>query len=153
MVFTLVICGALYVVARTMVAPVGGKQDTYTAVFNDASGLYAGSSVRLAGVAVGKVESVAVDGTLASVRFTVQKDHAPDDNSEFAVRYQNLVGQRYLEVIRKEGAHGRQKPGQLITTARTVSAFDISELFSSVAPLIGDLDPAELNKFAENVGL
>lgn len=149
--FTVVVCVAMFVVAQTMVAPVEGQKNTYTALFNDASGLYEGNAVRLAGVAVGKVTSVELDGTLAKVTFTVQGEHAPDSNSDLAIRYQNLVGQRYLEIIRKDGARERQDPGEVIPTARTISAFDITELFNGVAPLIGDLDPAELNKFAENV--
>ncbi|GAB17244.1 Mce family protein [Gordonia effusa NBRC 100432] len=152
-VFSIIVCAAMYVIGRTMVAPVGGEQRTYSAVFNDASGLYTGSSVRLAGVAVGKVDSVSVDGTLAKVEFTVQSEHAPDDNSQFAIRYQNLVGQRYLEMIRVDGARGRQNSADVIQTDRTISAFDVTEVFSNVVPLIGDLDPGDLNKFAENLGL
>lgn len=156
-VFSIIVCAAMYVIGRTMVAPVGGEQRTYSAVFNDASGLYAGSSVRLAGVAVGKVQSVSVDGSVdgasAKVDFTVQSEHAPDGNSEFAIRYENLVGQRYLEVIRVDGAQGRQDSAEVIPTNRTISAFDITEVFSNIAPLIGDIDPSELNKFAENLGL
>lgn len=152
-VFTLAIGGAMLVIGRTMVDPVEGRQSLYTALFNDASGLYQGNSVRLAGVAVGKVESVEVDGPLARVRFSVQDAHAPEQNSEFAIRYQNLVGQRYLEMIRKPEKADRQKSGVPIPTARTISAFDITDLFNGVAPLIGTFDPAELNKFAENVGL
>lgn len=152
-VFILAISAAMMVIGRTMVDPVEGEQGRYVALFNDASGLYQGNSVRLAGVAVGKVESVEVDGPLAKVTFSVQDSHAPEQNSEFAIRYQNLVGQRYLEMIRKGEKAERQKPGVPIPTARTISAFDITDLFNGIAPLIGDLDPAELNKFAENVGL
>lgn len=150
--FTLLISGAMMIIGRTMVDPVEGEQTSYTALFNDASGLYAGSSVRLAGVAVGKVDEVEVQGNLAKVTFTVQNSHPPDSNSEFAIRYQNLVGQRYLEVIRKDGAKAKQRASDVIATSRTISAFDVTELFNGIAPLIGDLDPAELNKFAENVG-
>jgi phospholipid/cholesterol/gamma-HCH transport system substrate-binding protein len=152
-VFAAVVLAAMAVITETMTAPVSGKQGVYSALFNDASGLYAGSNVRLAGVAVGKVESVEVDGALAKVTFTAQDAHAPEDNSEVAIRYQNLIGQRYLEIVKKDGAKRKQKQAEVIPPNRTVSSFDITELFNGIAPLINEIDPAELNKFAENMQL
>lgn len=151
--FVAIVVAAMIVITQTMVAPVSGRQSTYSALFNDASGLYEGNSVRLAGVAVGKVTSVEVDGALAKVSFTAQDSHAPEDNSKVAIRYQNLIGQRYLEVVRNDGAKGRQKQTQTIPPDRTISSFDITELFNGVAPLINEIDPEELNKFARNMQL
>lgn len=149
--FIAVVVTAMVVIMQTMVAPVEGKVGTYSALFNDAAGLYRGNSVRLAGVAVGKVTSVEVDGALARVTFTAQNAHAPEDNSEVAIRYQNLIGQRYLEIVRKDGARAHQNQTEIIPPARTISSFDITELFNGVAPLINEIDPAELNTFAENL--
>lgn len=149
--FVLVVGGAMVVIGRTIVDPVSGSQSKYVAMFTDSSGLYKGSSVRLAGVQVGKVDQVEVEGNLSKVSFTVQDSHAPNANSEFAIRYQNLVGQRYLEVILSDEPADKQRSSDVIGTARTISSFDITELFNGIAPLIGDLDPAEINEFADNI--
>ncbi|GAC58132.1 Mce family protein [Gordonia hirsuta DSM 44140 = NBRC 16056] len=151
--FVVLVGSASLVVARIMMAPVPGDKVVYTALFTDVSGLYAGDSVRVAGVAVGKIESVELDGGTAQVRFSAQADRPLDATTRIAVRYQNLVGQRYLEVIRTPDATARQDPSEPIPTTRTVPSFDVTELFNGIAPLIGEIDPAILNKFAGNVGL
>ena len=63
------------------------------------SGLYAGDDVRISGVQVGKVESIRLDGRIAKVDFTAQEDHPVFANTVAAVRYQTLVGQRYVELV------------------------------------------------------
>lgn len=151
--FLVLVGSAMFVVARIMMAPVPGDKVVYTALFTDVSGLYAGDSVRVAGVAVGKVESVELADGSAQVRFSAQADRPIDANTRIAVRYQNLVGQRYLELLRTPGATGRQDPADAIPTSRTVPSYDVTELFNGIAPLIGDIDPAILNRFAHNVGL
>src|SRR4051812_49761498 len=70
---------------------------TYHAVFSDVTGLNKGDDVRIAGVRYGQVKSVKVaDTNYAEVTFTVKKDIQLETNATVAVRYLNLVGQRYL---------------------------------------------------------
>lgn len=149
--FVVVVVVAMGLIVRLMLAPVPGDKVTYTAVFNDVSGLYTGNPVRIAGVAVGKVTAIDLDGANARVSFTVASDHQLDQNSQVAVRYQNLIGQRYLEVIRHDGDSARQSPEESIETNRTIPSFDITDLFNGIAPLIGSVDPAEVNRFLGNM--
>ncbi|MCF8571690.1 MCE family protein [Gordonia sp. HY002] len=151
--FVLVICAGSFVVVRIMRSPVPGDMIAYSALFTDVSGLYTGDAVRISGVAVGKVESVELVGPLARVGFTVADDHRLESDTVIAVRYQNLVGQHYLEVVGKPGPAPRQERSADIPTSRTIPSFDVTALFNSVAPLIGDVDPKILNDFAENVAL
>ncbi|WP_341267791.1 MlaD family protein [Gordonia malaquae] len=153
MAFVMLIGAAMFVVVRVMVEPVPGDKDRYTAMFTDVSGLFDGDAVRLAGVAVGKIESIDLDGAAARVVFTVVREHRLDDNSVIAVRYQNLLGQHYLEVVRRPRPGGPQDPAQTIAVTRTVPSFDVTDLFNNVLPLINDVDPKILNTFAENIGL
>ncbi|GED96639.1 MCE family protein [Gordonia crocea] len=150
-VFIAVIAAAMAVIARTLISPVPGDKISYSAVFSDVSGLYEGDAVRVAGVAVGKVRQIDLDGVSARVTFTVVSDHRLDDNAEVAVRYQNLVGQRYLEILRRDGSHGPQSPGSVIPSSRTVPSFDVTGLFNGMAPLIGAIDPAEINRLSESM--
>ncbi|GAB08482.1 Mce family protein [Gordonia araii NBRC 100433] len=151
MLVVVAVAAAMAVIGRTIIAPVPGDKLTYTAEFEDVSGLYEGDAVRVAGVAVGKVVDVDLHGAAARVLFTVTHDHQLEDNSQVAVRYQNLVGQRYLEIIRHEGAAARQAPATVIPAARTIPSFDVTSLFNGVAPLIGGIDPAETNKLTESM--
>lgn len=154
LVFVTFVGGAMLFIARTMISPVEGDKVQYEAVISDVSGLYEGDSVRISGVAVGKVLSVSLDDAVARVSFDVQKSHRLDADSQVAVRYQNLVGQRYLEVIRHDPPNAApQDPDETIPMDRTIPSFDVTALFNGVAPLIGEIDPAEVNKFAENAAL
>ncbi|MBT2879308.1 MlaD family protein, partial [Streptomyces sp. McG6] len=70
---------------------------TYKALFTDVTGLLDGDSVRISGVKVGEVTDVrVVDRRLAQVTFTVQKERTLPRSATAAVKYLNMVGQRYV---------------------------------------------------------
>lgn len=77
---------------------------TYHANFTDASRLKAGEDVRIAGVQVGSVKSVKLksDNTV-DVKFTLNERYQLYTSSRALVRYQNLVGDRYLEIASGPG--------------------------------------------------
>ena len=85
-----VVVGAvsLVVLAMVMVAalraddlPVIGGGDTYHAMFTEAGGLKVNDEVRIAGVRVGKVDDIELDGDQVKVSFKVDDaaDFGPDD--------------------------------------------------------------------------
>ena len=80
----------------TLGRSVPGHTDKYSAVFTDVSGLQTGDDVRMAGVRVGRVEGIALDGTDAKVTFELQSDQVLYGNTVASVTYQNLIGQRYV---------------------------------------------------------
>jgi ABC-type transporter Mla subunit MlaD len=65
-------------------------------VFTDVFGLREGDDVRMAGVRVGRVESIELQGDKAKVSFVVQSDQQVLGTTVASVTYQNIVGQRYL---------------------------------------------------------
>src|ERR1700759_4415248 len=69
---------------------------TYNAVFTNVSGLKGGNFVRIAGVEVGKVKNMSLrkDGTVA-VEFDVDANLPLTEGTRAAVRYENLIGDRY----------------------------------------------------------
>ena len=79
-----------------------GSTSDYSAVFTDASSLETGDSVRVAGVRVGTVDAVTLrsDNTVA-VSFDADDDVVLTTGTRAAVRYLNLVGDRYLELARR----------------------------------------------------
>ena len=88
------------VLINTMVDDLGGSTKQYSAVFSDVSGLRVGDDVRVAGVRVGRVQSIGVDGRDgAKVVFDLAADQPILTTTDVVMRYQNLVGQRYLALV------------------------------------------------------
>lgn len=131
--------------------PVSGHTDGYTGMFTDANGLRPGDDVRLYGVQVGKVQGVDLDGALARVRFTVVSDRPLFANTKVAVRYQNLTGFRYLEIVQPDLPGEKRRAGTAFGVDQTVSAFDITALFNGLQPVLRELSPADLNQFTTSL--
>ncbi len=115
MVVALTLTWMVYVTLRRDVA---GSTVPYAAVFTDVFGLREGDDVRMAGVRVGRVEKVELEGARAKVSFVVQSDQTVFGNTVASVTYQNIVGQRYLGLsLGKQGetdtaAGGQRDPGR-----------------------------------------
>jgi phospholipid/cholesterol/gamma-HCH transport system substrate-binding protein len=123
-----------------------GDTSEYSAVFSDASSLGAGDSVRVAGVRVGTVKSVALraDNTVLVV-FDADKDVQPTMGTRAAVRYLNLVGDRYLELIEGPGDTRVMPRGSQLPVDRTQPALDLDLLLGGLKPVIRGLDPRDVN--------
>jgi len=127
----------------------GGNPKSFKANFVDATDLLPGDSVRAAGVRVGTVKSVkVVDNHLAQVAFSVDGDVPVTESTHFAIRYLNLVGQRYVALIETSGNATPQPSKQLINTDRTSPALDLTQLFNGFRPLFAALSPNDVNSFA-----
>ncbi|MEH6795366.1 MAG: MCE family protein [Rhodococcus sp. (in: high G+C Gram-positive bacteria)] len=144
------VCAVIIVAAlRT---PVSGPLSSYGAEFDDVSGLYVGDDVRMSGVQIGKVSSVELDGAVARVGFEIEGRRPIFVDTQAAVRYQNLLGQRYVELIQKDAASGAPLAAdETIPLDRTIPSFDISTLFNGFEPIFDTLDTAQLNQFTENI--
>ncbi|WP_330255022.1 MCE family protein [Nocardia sp. NBC_00565] len=130
----------------TLQRSVQSATHSYTAVFTDVSGLRAGDDVRMAGVRVGRVDSVALDGTLAKVGFRVQSDQVLQGNTKASITYQNLIGQRYLGLSLGTYNDPRILPnGGEIPVAHTEPSFDISILLNGFEPLFSVLEPKQID--------
>ncbi|MEW2015195.1 MlaD family protein [Rhodococcus sp. NPDC076796] len=135
----------------TLGRSVAGETNTYSALFEDASGLQSGDDVRIAGVRVGKVEDVSLDGHTARTRFVLEQDQTVFENTIVSIKYQNLIGQRYL-ALDTTGERGRTvDPGTTIGTDRTEPSFDVSALLNGFQPLFSVLDPEQVNSLSESI--
>lgn len=149
--FALAMLIALFGVLHTIARPVSGETSTYTALFTDANGLRTGNDVRVYGVRVGKVGEIELDGPLAKVTFTLDSQYPVFTDTKIAVRYQNLTGQRYLDIKQPERPGARNDPSETIATGQTIPSFDVTTLFNGLQPVLADLTPADLNKFATSI--
>jgi len=144
----------LILLANTMADDVGGDTYAYAARFSEVSGLRTGDDVRVAGVQVGKVTSVEVDpasGNTALVGFTLRKDQPLRSNATLVMRYQNLLGQRYLSLMQPKALGAVMSENSTVPIDRTSDGFDLTELLNGFRPLFDVLKPADVNKLAESV--
>lgn len=119
---------------------------TYSAVFSNVSGLKGGNFVRIAGVEVGKVKDMTLhkDGTV-TVSFEIDRNLTLTEGTKAVVRYENLIGDRYLALEDGPGSVRKIQPGQTIPLARTAPALDVDALIGGFRPLFRALDPDQVN--------
>jgi phospholipid/cholesterol/gamma-HCH transport system substrate-binding protein len=141
----------LWVLGATLLNTVSGDTKSYTAVFTDVSGLKEGDSVRMAGVRVGRVDSMKLAGTQASVTMSIVADQPVFQNTHAIIRYQDLVGQRYVAMVPGDGPANPLPDGGVIPVDRTQPSIDLSTLLNGFQPLYQVIKPAEVNQLSENL--
>lgn len=122
------------------------RTNSYSAIFSNASGLKTNEFVRASGVEVGKVKSVEVmeGGQTARVEFTVDRSLPLLTGTTATIRYENLIGDRYMEL--KRGDTDQQLgAGSTIPVERTQPALDLDALIGGLRPLFRGLEPDKVN--------
>jgi phospholipid/cholesterol/gamma-HCH transport system substrate-binding protein len=117
------------------------------AVFDDVSGLRTGDRVKVAGSPVGRVTSVKVDDGRAVVSMKVRSSLKIPDDSSVVIRWRDLIGERQI-YLEPGSSQAMAKDGQTLT--RTRSAADLGSLINALAPLVGGVDPNEINKILQS---
>ena len=141
-----------WMVFVTLSRDVTGATNSYSAVFTDVSGLHPGDDVRVAGVRVGRVDKVALQGTSAKVIFRVQRDQVLYTNTVASVTYQNIIGQRYLGLSASQGPQETTlADGAQIPPEHTKPSFDIAYLLNGFQPLFAVLDPAQVDNLTNGI--
>jgi len=125
------------------------SEQTYTAEFNDVTGLQEGDFVRIAGVEVGKVDKISIvtsaSNTHAVVDFSTDRSVVLTDASKAAIRWADPIGTRYLSLLEGAGDGKRLDPGGVIPVDRTEPALDLDALLGGFRPLFRALDPQQVN--------
>lgn len=124
----------------------GEGESQYRAEFTNVSGMEPDDFVRIAGVEVGKVGKLAMrdDGSVL-VDFTVDESVVLTEGTRAIIRYDDLIGGRYLALEEGTGDTDRLKPGATIPFARTAPALDLDSLIGGFRPLFKALDPDQIN--------
>ena len=130
----------------------GGASNAYAAVFDDVSSLKKGDSVRVAGVRVGTVNRVNLEpDNTVTVGFGADRDIVLTSGTKAAVRYLNLVGDRYLELIDTPGSAQIAPPGSVIPADRTQPALDLDLLLGGLKPVVQALNPQAVNALTNSL--
>jgi phospholipid/cholesterol/gamma-HCH transport system substrate-binding protein len=138
------------VLAMTVANSTVGSTTSYSALFTDASGLQSGDDVRIDGVKVGEVQNLSVvNNQYALVRFSVESDRRLGGATSAAIKYRNLVGQRYLALNAGISNPKDLLPyGATIPLNRTQPALNLTELFNGFKPLFQALSPKDVNQLS-----
>lgn len=105
----------------------GANHYTVSAKFQSVSGLKTGAVVEMAGVQVGKVDSISLDQErmVAVVDMKIQKDLKLSEDSIASVKTSGLIGDKYIK-ISPGGSEDFLKSGDVIT--ETESAIDLEDM-------------------------
>jgi len=126
-----------------------GEGKNYFAEFTNVSGMKSDDMVRIAGVEVGQIETVSFnpDATVR-VEFSADDSVLLTEGTRAEIRYDNVIGGRYLAL--QEGAGGLQalQPGQTIPVTRTRPALDLDSVVGGFKPLFRALDPEQVNELS-----
>ncbi|GAB4009698.1 MCE family protein [Nocardioides ultimimeridianus] len=146
-----VIVGALSIVTlvllltaalRAQDLPIIGAGDTYYADFSEAGGLKVNDEVRIAGVRVGKVNSVELEGDKVHVGFKINTDATLGQDTEAAIQVKTILGSMYLALV-PEGS-GELAHGSTIPVEHTSSPYNVVDAFTGLARNSGNIDTGQL---------
>jgi phospholipid/cholesterol/gamma-HCH transport system substrate-binding protein len=129
--------------------PLGRDNYRLTAAFDDVTGLLVNDNVKIAGVVVGKVTGIGVEGERAVVEFQVDDDIDLPTDTRAVIRWRNLIGQRYLYLEPGDETTTKLTDGDEV--AETESVVDLGKLFNELGPIVAAIDPAKVNEFLDSV--
>jgi virulence factor Mce-like protein len=121
--------------------PIIGGGTVYRAQFSEAAGLKPDDPVRVAGVKVGSVESMALEDGAVTVEFRV-KDAFVGDRSEAAIKIETVLGAKYVALVPR--GTGELDPDEGIPLERTASPYDVVEAFADLSTTVQEIDTAQL---------
>ena len=111
--------------------PLVGGGDTYYADFTESGGLKANDEVRVAGVRVGKVNSIELIGDRVRVGFQVDSSSGFGKETGADIRVKTLLGANFI-MLTPQGP-GELEKESVIPVERTSAPYDIVEAFEGLA--------------------
>jgi phospholipid/cholesterol/gamma-HCH transport system substrate-binding protein len=136
-----VIAALVFLAFNAQSLPLIGGGTIYKAQFSEAAGLKPDDPVRVAGVKVGNVESLALEDGAVTVAFRV-KDAFVGDRSEAAIKIETVLGAKYMALVPR----GSQPldPDDRIPVQRTASPYDVVAAFADLSSTVQDIDTKQL---------
>ncbi|GAA4799233.1 hypothetical protein GCM10023200_40120 [Actinomycetospora chlora] len=127
--------------------PLIGQGPTYTAHFSESAGVLPDDDVRIAGIRIGTVTDLTLEGNDVVVSFK-----APDawigDRTSASIEIKTVLGQKYIEL--EPAGDKPLDPDQAIPRERTRAPFDVIQAFSQLSTTVEDLNTDQL---AQSLGV
>ncbi len=130
-----VIVSALAATAMAYLNP--ADQNGFTAHLSNSGGVRAGDQVRIAGIPVGKVTSVRLDGAVVELKFDVERSVPVGSESTLDVKLLTPLGGHYLSLDPK----GVIPLGHnVIPPQRVTLPFEVNDIIQAATPLIKEVN-------------
>ncbi|MFC5677474.1 MCE family protein [Aeromicrobium endophyticum] len=130
--------------------PIIGSGDVYHAEFAEIGSLKSGNEVRVAGVSVGKVQDIALDGNKVKVTFRIDKGTKFGAETGADIRIRTLLGAEFLALTPK--GKGQLPEGSTIPLERTIAPYDVVQAFSDLSRTTDQLDIPQLSEALTTLG-
>lgn len=114
------------------------------AVFEDVTGLQEGAAVSVAGVEVGRVQKLRVEGDRALVALAIDPAAGIREDVEVRVRARSLLGEKYIDLNPTGSEAPLLKEGARLSS--TTSQVEITDMVTELAPALRGLDAEQLNR-------
>jgi phospholipid/cholesterol/gamma-HCH transport system substrate-binding protein len=115
----------------------GGESIQAFVFFDDIAGLVKDAAVNIAGVRVGTVRGLSVEGRRAKVTITITPDAMVRRDAVATIRAKSLLGEKYLEIIPQSDTAPLLKSGDSLT--KVVEATDVDQVITRMKPLLDGL--------------
>jgi phospholipid/cholesterol/gamma-HCH transport system substrate-binding protein len=124
--------------------PIIGAGDIYYANFTEVGGLHAGNEVRVAGVSVGNVEEIGLEGDHVKVTFKLDKGTELGNSTAAEIKVRTLLGATYLGLV--PAGSGDLAPGAHIPDSRTNEPYDVVDAFQELSTTTDQIDLQQVAK-------
>jgi phospholipid/cholesterol/gamma-HCH transport system substrate-binding protein len=121
----------------------------YRAQFTEVGGLHSGDDVTIAGVRVGEVRGMAMDGDHVTVGFRVQGGRRLGGGTSAAIKVKTLLGQDVLALSPAGG--GRLPDGGTIPAARTTPPYNVVQAIGQLTTETGRIDTGQLAQSLDTI--
>ena len=121
--------------------PLLGAAPQYTVQFHGAAGVTPGNEVRVAGVRVGEVTDVRLDGNRVLMRMRVANTWIGDE-TQATIQIKTVLGQKYIALNPK----GTKRADPRVVLTDTVEPYDVVQAFSDAADQIENVDTNQVAK-------
>ncbi|HJR89504.1 MAG TPA: MCE family protein [Aeromicrobium sp.] len=118
--------------------PIIGAGDIYYANFSEVGGLHAGNEVRVAGVPVGNVDEIELEGDHVKVTFKLDKGTDLGNSTAAEIRVRTILGATYLGLV--PAGSGQLATGAHIPDSRTNEPYDIVDAFQELSTTTDQID-------------
>jgi phospholipid/cholesterol/gamma-HCH transport system substrate-binding protein len=127
----------------------GFRGTSYHVQLRDASGLHKGNMVQIAGIRVGRVDSISISGDHVTANINL-KGATMGDKTQASVQVLNLLGEKYLEITPK--GSGEMKGGDTIPVSRTNGSYDIVSTLSELTTTTEAINIPHLSQALTTLG-
>lgn len=139
----LAFCVIALLVAGFLAAQMGGEfvlgGYRVNAVFKTASDLVPGDDVTIAGLRVGKVESLQPASSSTQVTMLLHREYSPlFTDARAVIRQKNLLGETYIELNRGTQGQGSIADGGTIDESHTLTPVEIDQVLNALNPTVRD---------------